>query len=157
MFKHLKSYFLIILASVCIGVTVAHPIAPHLLSECMYKQVSGAYSPYSSSSDQWNTCLMQPQVIAVGTAVVASFLLALWFRRRLFDGISVKQLAITSIVYGVLQFLSLIFLQSHHLFDAQQAVTFKEIVINYWFAVDAVVFYLLAAIVSQLAFSRRSS
>jgi hypothetical protein len=153
--KNLKSYFLIILASVGIGVIVAHPIAPQLMSECIYDQINSTYTPEQSINNQWNDCLLRPQMISVAATVLAAFLLAAWFRHRLLNETPFRHIVVISLIYGVLQFSSLIFLQSHYLYDAQQAFTFGEIALNYWFAADAIVFYLMAAIATNVALNKR--
>ena len=154
--RNLKSYFLIILASIGIGVVITHPIAPHLMSECLYNQINDTSIPDRDISDQWNECLMQPQIISTTTTMLATFLLAVWFRRRLLNETPVKHIAIVSLIYGLLQFISLIFLQSHYFYDAQQATTFGEIVQSYWFAADAIIYYLIAVFLTSLLLNRRN-
>ena len=153
---NLKSYLLIILASIGIGVIVAHPIAPQLMSECLYNQINSTYVPDRNVSDQWDECLMQPQIISVAVTILATFLLTVWFRRQLFNETPVKHLAVVSLIYGLLQFASLIFLQSHYLYDAQQALTFAEIARSYWFAADAILCYVISVFLTSLLLHKRS-
>lgn len=154
--RNLKSYLLIILASIGVGMIIAHPLAPQLVSDCVLNQINDTYIPGQTINEQLDTCFMRSQIISVATTILAAFLFALWFRRRLLNEVPIKQLVISSLVYGLLQFLSLIFLQSHYLYDAQQAFTFGEIARNYWFAIDTIVYYLIAVTITSLLLAKHN-
>jgi hypothetical protein len=80
----------------------------------------------------------------------------MWLRKSL-GGATIRHIVISSAIYGALQFLSLFFIQSQYLYEIQLALTLGEIVRSYWFAIDTVIYYIVAVAVTSLLLAKHAT
>lgn len=149
-FKTLVVSFFVILASIGMGVTVVFPATPNLVSECMVNKYSNdAYDADSTISSQMNDCLLVPILIGFLVTVFSSFIILILYRKFLgVKEISKTFIMLTVSIYGAIQLFSILLLQSNYLWNANQAITSPEILRSYWFAIDPIVYFLLASTIA---------
>jgi hypothetical protein len=136
-----------IMAAIGVGVVAVYPITPNMTSDCLYNDyLNGVYDPTATFSSHMDGCLIKPVFLTAAVTFGASMLILLLLLRALaFKEISKHFVMITGAIYAPLQLVSLLFIQSNHLWEAQKAMTAAEILRSYWFAIDPIVYFLLAA------------
>ena len=143
--KTVKVSLLAILAAIGIGVVAVYPMAPYLTSECLYNNYSNdVYDLTSTLSSQIDSCLLKPTIIAATITFVTSIFLLFLLSSSVFKEINKKFVLIAGLIYAPLQLLSLLLIQSNYLWKAQQAITTPEILRSYWFAIDPIIYFLIA-------------